>query len=84
MLERITGLVNDALSTLRGSPRVTPQEVIDLIDCGGSAGGPQGRHWVSLLMPTAVPVALQLSSGRAAGGVLASRSPQGTQQCCRA
>ena len=47
MLERITHLVNDALGTLPSPPQqLQPQQVADLIDCGGSQGGPVGRHWV--------------------------------------
>ena len=46
MLARITQLVNDALGTLPGAPSVTPQQVVELIDCGGSPGGAVGRHWV--------------------------------------
>ncbi|GAB4821949.1 hypothetical protein N2152v2_008995 [Parachlorella kessleri] len=47
MLERITHLVNEALCTLPSPPEhLQPQQVADLIDCGGSQGGPVGRHWV--------------------------------------
>lgn len=46
MLERITHLVNAALATLPGSPQLTPGDIMDLIDCGGSQGGAVGRHWV--------------------------------------
>ena len=47
MLERITELVNAALTeVLPGSSGLTPGQVADLVDAGGSRGGPVGRHWV--------------------------------------
>ncbi|GLC46765.1 hypothetical protein PLESTB_001488000 [Pleodorina starrii] len=49
MLERITQLVNSVLAEAEpglGPAALTPEEVLELIDLGGSPGGPTGRHWV--------------------------------------
>lgn len=47
MTTRITQLVN---STLKGETNnaetLTEDQVLDLIDCGASEGGAEGRHWV--------------------------------------
>ncbi|KAG1654946.1 hypothetical protein FOA52_003267 [Chlamydomonas sp. UWO 241] len=46
MLERITGLVNSIITEEDAGARLSPEDVVDLIDLGGSDGGPSGRHWV--------------------------------------
>ncbi|XP_071732276.1 3'(2'),5'-bisphosphate nucleotidase 1 [Rutidosis leptorrhynchoides] len=47
-LQRITKLVNDTIAN-DGTYNVTPlseTEVLTIIDCGTSEGGPNGQHWV--------------------------------------
>jgi 3'(2'), 5'-bisphosphate nucleotidase/inositol polyphosphate 1-phosphatase len=46
MLRRITDLVNATLAEAEGAPPLTPDEVLALVDTGGSEGGAAGRHWV--------------------------------------
>lgn len=48
MRSRITGLVNETLSSsgISGVRPLSEEEVLELIDRGGSQGGKQGSHWV--------------------------------------
>lgn len=48
MLERITQLVNEAIGAagVALDAPLSPAQVADLVDAGGSAGGRTGRHWV--------------------------------------
>ncbi|EFJ43494.1 hypothetical protein VOLCADRAFT_65837 [Volvox carteri f. nagariensis] len=46
MLERITQLINSVISEAEPGAQLSPEEVLELIDLGGSPGGPTGRHWV--------------------------------------
>ncbi|KXZ44070.1 hypothetical protein GPECTOR_74g684 [Gonium pectorale] len=46
MLERITQLINSVLADAGEAAQLSPEEVLGLIDLGGSQGGPTGRHWV--------------------------------------
>lgn len=47
MLESITQYVNSALAREHpGEAPLAPQQILDLIDSGNSAGGGAGRHWV--------------------------------------
>ncbi|PNH10282.1 SAL1 phosphatase, partial [Tetrabaena socialis] len=46
MLERITQLINSVVGAEEPGAALTPEEVLALIDLGGSQGGPSGRHWV--------------------------------------
>jgi 3'(2'), 5'-bisphosphate nucleotidase / inositol polyphosphate 1-phosphatase len=47
MLHRITELVNNTLFEAGLSDtRLSPTDIVDLIDAGYSEGGPVGRHWV--------------------------------------
>lgn len=48
MAERITDEVNAILSQEAGSPTLTKQAVLDLIDQGASEGGPQASFSISL------------------------------------
>ena len=50
MAERITDEVNAILRQEAGSPSLTKQTVLDLIDQGASEGGPQASH------PMPVPI----------------------------
>eukprot|EP00195_Chlamydomonas_chlamydogama_P016354 CAMPEP_0202900884 /NCGR_PEP_ID=MMETSP1392-20130828/12088_1 /ASSEMBLY_ACC=CAM_ASM_000868 /TAXON_ID=225041 /ORGANISM="Chlamydomonas chlamydogama, Strain SAG 11-48b" /LENGTH=363 /DNA_ID=CAMNT_0049587341 /DNA_START=170 /DNA_END=1261 /DNA_ORIENTATION=- len=46
MLLRITELINSVITTEDAAAHLSPEEVLELIDLGDSAGGPSGRHWV--------------------------------------
>lgn len=48
MLARITDLVNETIQEVEGSkfPFLTKEDVVSLIDKGGSQGGSTGKHWV--------------------------------------
>ncbi|KAG2495621.1 hypothetical protein HYH03_006221 [Edaphochlamys debaryana] len=46
MLERITQLINSVITEADPAAKLTPEEVLKLIDLGNSQGGPSGRHWV--------------------------------------
>ncbi|WIA11614.1 hypothetical protein OEZ85_011718 [Tetradesmus obliquus] len=46
MLARITQLINSVLAEEEGAAPLSEQDVVGLIELGGSQGGPQGRHWV--------------------------------------
>eukprot|EP00775_Hariotina_reticulata_P002215 gene2215-2530_t len=46
MLTRITQLINSVLADVESAAPLMEQDVIDLIELGGSSGGPTGRHWV--------------------------------------
>eukprot|EP00200_Dunaliella_tertiolecta_P000683 CAMPEP_0202359124 /NCGR_PEP_ID=MMETSP1126-20121109/12530_1 /ASSEMBLY_ACC=CAM_ASM_000457 /TAXON_ID=3047 /ORGANISM="Dunaliella tertiolecta, Strain CCMP1320" /LENGTH=431 /DNA_ID=CAMNT_0048952449 /DNA_START=103 /DNA_END=1399 /DNA_ORIENTATION=- len=46
MLDRITSLINDVVTKEDSSVKLSPEDVLSLIDLGASEGGPRGRHWV--------------------------------------
>ncbi|XP_010521143.1 PREDICTED: SAL1 phosphatase [Tarenaya hassleriana] len=48
VLKRITKLVNDTLSMDEsfGNSTLSTEDLLRIIDCGSSEGGPNGRHWV--------------------------------------
>ncbi|GLI69961.1 hypothetical protein VaNZ11_014706 [Volvox africanus] len=46
MLERITQLINSVFAEAKVGVILAPEDVLKLIDLGGSQGGPTGRHWV--------------------------------------
>ncbi|CAL8471122.1 g10664 [Coccomyxa elongata] len=47
MAKRITAMVNEVLAEEEpGNKALTEDDVLALIDTGGSEGGPQGQHWV--------------------------------------
>eukprot|EP00878_Enallax_costatus_P005475 GHUV01005746.1.p1 GENE.GHUV01005746.1~~GHUV01005746.1.p1 ORF type:complete len:403 (+),score=134.31 GHUV01005746.1:292-1500(+) len=46
MLTRITQLINTVLEDVPDAEQLTEQQVVDLIELGGSNGGRTGRHWV--------------------------------------
>lgn len=46
MLERITLLVNSIIQEEDPTANLSPEDVVGLIDLGGSSGGKIGKHWV--------------------------------------
>lgn len=48
MLERITALVNSIIVEEDPSVQLSPEDIIRLIDLGGSQGGKHGKHWVGI------------------------------------
>lgn len=46
MLLRIAELVNDVLVAAYPGNKLSPEQIIELIDLGSSPGGKAGRHWV--------------------------------------
>ena len=46
MLERITALVNSIIVEEDPTAKLSPDDIVRLIDLGGSEGGKTGKHWV--------------------------------------